>query len=215
MYNYPLVKHIAKAGKPVIMSTGMNSIETIKPAVNILRQFNVSYALLHTTNIYPTPPHLVRLGALDILSSSFPDAVIGLSDHTTDNLACFGAVAKGASILERHFTDSMDRPGPDIVCSMNPASLKDLIAGSKTLFLERGGDKNPIEEESATIAFAFASVVAYTDIKKDEFLTEENIWVRRPGGGDYSVTDYEQLLGQQIKESIKKGQRLTKAHIHH
>ena len=69
------------------------------------------YALLHTTNLYPTPPHLVRLGAMVELARRFRDAVIGLSDHTTDNVACLGAVALGASILERHFTDRMDRAG--------------------------------------------------------------------------------------------------------
>ena len=73
------------------------------------------------------------------LQNAFPEAVIGLSDHTTDNFACLGAVALGASILERHFTDSIEREGPDIVCSMDPNSLRELVAGSKILKLERGG----------------------------------------------------------------------------
>ena len=80
------------------------------------------------------------------------------------------AVALGASILERHFTDDMNRPGPDISCSMDPSSLKDLINGSQTIFLERGGEKKPIEQESQTMAFAFASVVAVKDINPgDEY----------------------------------------------
>ena len=78
---------------------------------------------MHTTNLYPTPPHLVRLGAMTELMAAFPGVVVGLSDHTTGNIACLGAVALGASILERHFTDSMSRPGPDIVCSMDPAAM--------------------------------------------------------------------------------------------
>ena len=176
--NYPFVKYIARARKPVILSTGMNSIESIKPAVEILRKAGVPFALLHCTNIYPTPPKLVRLGAMVKLQESFPDAVIGLSDHTIDNYACLGAVALGASILERHFTDNKQRPGPDIACSMDPDSLHQLIEGSKTIFLERGGNKNPVSEEAPTMAFAFASVVAVKDILKDavdiekEFINE-------------------------------------------
>ncbi len=109
--NYPLLKHIAGFGKPIILSTGMNTIESVRKAVEIFDGARVPYALMHTTNLYPTPPHLVRLGAMVELGKAFPDAVIGLSDHTTDNVACLGAVALGASILERHFTDHMLRPG--------------------------------------------------------------------------------------------------------
>ena len=211
--NYPLIKHIARAGKPIILSTGMNSIQSIRPAVKILREHNIPYALLHTTNIYPTPPDLVRLGAMTILKDEFPDAVVGLSDHTTDNLACFGAVALGASILERHFTDSLERPGPDIVCSMDPKSLSELISGSKIIFAERGGHKTPVPEEEATIAFAFASVVATKDMNSGDILSEDNIWVRRPGEGDYSAADYEDLIGKAILCPIKAGEQISKAHI--
>ena len=206
--NYPLIKHIAKSKKTMIISTGMNTIHTIKPTVEILREYKVPYALLHCTNVYPTPPELVRLGALDILSNEFPDAIIGLSDHTTSNYTCLGAVAKGASILERHFTDDMNREGPDIVCSMDPNSLSDLILGSNTIFLARGGDKIPLKEEEATIAFAFASVVAIKDIVPGETLTEQNIWVKRPGGGDFNVNDFEKLIGKKCIKKIKKGYQL-------
>ena len=211
--NYPLIRHIAKAGKPIILSTGMNSIDSIRPAVDVLREFKIPYALLHTTNIYPTPPELVRLGAMNILQSEFPDAVVGLSDHTTDNLACFGAVALGASILERHFTDSLDRPGPDIVCSMDPKAMSELIHGSKILFKERGGDKHAVSEEQATIAFAFASVVAIADIRKGELLSEKNIWVRRPGDGDFSAADYDSLIGKTAIANINAGEQLSKSHL--
>lgn len=113
--NYPLLEHIAAFGKPIILSTGMNGIDSIAKSVAIFEQAGVPYALMHTTNLYPTPPNLVRLGAMVQMAEAFPGSVVGLSDHTTDNLACFGAVALGASILERHFTDSMSREGPDIV----------------------------------------------------------------------------------------------------
>ena len=211
--NYPLVKHIAGFGKPVIMSTGMNSIESIRPSVEILRSHDVPFALLHCTNVYPTPANLVRLDAISVLQSQFPDAVVGLSDHTTGNYTCFGACALGASILERHFTDTMDRDGPDISCSMDPDGLTDLIRGSKVIHSARGQYKGPIEDESSTIAFAFASVVAIGDIKAGETLSMENIWVRRPSGGDYSAKDFDALIGRVVCKDVTKGQRIKRTDL--
>lgn len=211
--NYPLVKYIAQFGKPVIISTGMNSIETVRPSVEILRKAKVPFALLHCTNVYPTPPELVRLGAMMQLKEAFPDAVVGLSDHTTSNYTCLGSVALGGSILERHFTDNMNRPGPDIVCSMNPVALSELIKGSKIIFSARGGEKKPIEAEGPTIAFAFASVVATQDIIPNEMLTEKNIWLKRPGDGDFSVIDYEELLGKSAKQHVPRGVQLKKTDV--
>jgi N-acetylneuraminate synthase len=206
--NYPLVKHIANFGKPIILSTGMNTIDTIRPSVEIIRKAKVPFALLHCTNIYPTPPELVRLGAIQILKEAFPDAVLGLSDHTTSNFTCLGAVALGASILERHFTDSKKRIGPDISSSMDPESLKSLIEGSRIIHSARGGGKNPLPEESGTIAFAFASVVATRNIQKGEIFDSENIWVRRPSGGDFTVLEYETLFGRSAFKDIKGGYQL-------
>ena len=206
--NYPLIRHIARAGKPVIISTGMNTIDSIRPSVEILREAGVPFALLHCTNVYPTPPELVRLGAMQILQNAFPDAVVGLSDHTVSNHTCFGAVALGASILERHFTDSMNRQGPDIICSMDPLALKDLIDGSRVIWSARGGEKTAIAAEAPTIAFAFASVVALRDIAVGELLNEGNIWVKRPGGGGFTAADYESLLGRRATADIRAGFQL-------
>ncbi len=211
--NYPLIKHIAEFKKPVLISTGMNTIESILPTVEILRSAKLPFALLHCTNVYPTPPELVRLGAMSQLRAAFPDAVIGLSDHTTSNYTCLGAVALGASILERHFSDKMDRSGPDIVCSMDPKALSMLIEGANTIFAARGGQKGPIEAESPTIAFAFASVVATKDIAAGEIFSGENIWVKRPGNGDFTALDYEFLLGRRASAPIRKGLQLRRDQV--
>lgn len=211
--NYPLLEHIASFGKPVILSTGMNTIESIRKAVNIFRNANVPYALLHCTNVYPTPPHLVRLGAMVQLEQEFPDAVIGLSDHTTNNYACLGAVALGASILERHFTDSMERPGPDIICSMDPAALQELIEGSKILKQERGGDKGPVAEEKVTIDFAYATVVSINKINKGEPLTMQNIWVKRPGTGEIHAEHFNTILGKKAVEDIDADTQIKWQHF--
>jgi N-acetylneuraminate synthase len=206
--NYPLLEHIAAFGKPMIVSTGMNNIESVRKTVAILEQNTIPYALLHTTNLYPTPMHLVRLGAMVQLKEAFPNAVIGLSDHTTSNLACFGAVALGAAILERHFTDKMERPGPDIVNSMDPIALRDLIYSSKDIWTMRGGNKEAAAEEQVTMDFAFATVVSIAPIKKGEKLSNENIWVKRPGTGEIAAENYSELIGRTVTADIKADEHL-------
>jgi N-acetylneuraminate synthase len=191
----------------------MNSIKTILPAVEIIREANIPFALLHCTNVYPTSPHLVRLGAMTELGRSFPDAVIGLSDHTVNNYTSFGAIALGASIIEKHFTDSKNRPGPDISSSIDGAGLRDLINGTKTVYSARGGVKNFLPEESGTMAFAFASVVAIRDIQEGEIFSPENIWVMRPGTGDYPAASYEVLLGKKSSRPISANHQILKSHV--
>ena len=211
--NYPLLEHIAGFGKPVILSTGMNTIESVSKAVDIFSKRNVPYALLHTTNLYPTPDHLVRLGAMTELAQNFPGAVVGLSDHTLTNHACFGAVALGASILERHFTDTMDRPGPDIICSMDVKACKELIEGSKIIALQRGGHKGPAREEQVTIDFAFATICSIRPIAKGETLTKENIWVKRPGKGGIPAEKYNEVIGKTAAKDIATDVQLTEEDI--
>jgi sialic acid synthase SpsE len=119
--NYELIDHVSKFNKPMIISTGMNNIESIKKTVKIIEKNNCpGYALLHTTNLYPTPNKSVRLNCLKILNDKFKGACIGLSDHTTSNFSSYGAITLGAQIIERHFTDTKKRKGPDISCSMDP-----------------------------------------------------------------------------------------------
>jgi len=207
--NYPLLKHIAEFGKPIILSTGMNTIDSVRKAVEIFESAGVPYALMHTTNLYPTPPHLVRLGAMVELGKAFPKAVIGLSDHTTDNVACLGAVALGASILERHFTDDMYRSGPDIVCSMDEKACRELIESSRKLHSELGGTKGPAKEEQVTMDFAFATVVTIAPIKAGEKLTKQNLWVKRPGTGSIPAEQYEALLGRKAKRDIPADYHLS------
>lgn len=206
--NYPLVEHIAKKGLPVILSTGMNSIKDIAPAVEILRRYKLPFALMHTTNLYPTPQKLLRLGALDDLRRAFPDAVIGLSDHSVSNSASFAAVALGASLVERHFTDSKERQGPDIVCSMDQQDLRDLLSGIGEICDALGGEKGRLEEENVTRNFAFASVAAIADIKAGETFTYQNIFPIRPAGGDFGPLDFESLVGKKAANDIKKRTQL-------
>ena len=206
--NYPLLEHIATFGKPVIMSTGMNTIDSIKKAVSIFDKHKVPIALLHTTNLYPTPIHLVRLGAMVAMHEAFPDKVFGLSDHTLNNNACLGAVALGASILERHFTDTMQRTGPDIVCSMDEEATKEMLINSNEIWQMRGGTKAPAKEEQVTIDFAFATVCTITNMKEGDVFTKENIWVKRPGSGEILAENYIDLLGKKASRNIENDEQL-------
>ncbi|MDP8297926.1 MAG: N-acetylneuraminate synthase family protein [Candidatus Orphnella occulta] len=208
--NYPLIEHIVSYKKPVILSTGMNNIESITPAVNILREEKISFALMHCTSLYPTPYKKVRLGALSAMRDNFPDAVLGLSDHSIGNYTCFGAIALGASILEKHFTSDKNWSGPDISISMDPGALKDLVEGSCAIYEALDGEKDILPEEQPTIDFAYACVVSVSDIKKGDKFTKENIWVKRPGTGKIKARDFRNLLGKTAKRDIPKDMQITK-----
>ena len=208
--NYPLIEHIACFGKPMIVSTGMNDIASIQRALDILERKNVPYALMHTTNLYPTPPRLVRLGAMQEMMRAFPNVPIGLSDHTLNNNACIAAMAMGAKLVERHFTDRMDRNGPDIVCSMDEAGLKELLQAAGEVPQMLGGTKEAAPEEQVTINFAFATVVTIRPVKKGEAFTRENIWVKRPGTGEIPAANYEDVLGRIATKDIPADTQLAR-----
>ena len=211
--NYPLLEHIASFGKPVILSSGMNTIESVQKAVAIFDKHNIPVALLHTTNLYPTPIHLVRFGAMIELHEAFPDKVFGLSDHTLNNNACLGAVALGASILERHFTDHMQRTGPDIVCSMDEKACLKLIMSSAEIAQMRGGTKGPAQEEQVTIDFAFATVCTIKNIRKGDVFTKDNIWVKRPGTGEILAEHFNDILGKVSNNDIDNDTQLKEDDI--
>ncbi|MBC70006.1 N-acetylneuraminate synthase family protein [Acinetobacter sp.] len=211
--NYPLIEYVSSFKKPMIISTGMNKIEDIFKTVKIVESNSIPYALLHCTNVYPTPPNLVRLGAIQKLEKCFPNAVIGLSDHTINNFTSLGGIALGCSIIERHFTDKKSRPGPDIICSMDKEELKELILGAKTIFEARGDHKGPILEENKTIEFAFHSVVAIEEIKKGEEFNKNNIWLKRPGNGEFKASDFNNLLGKKASNKILKGSQIRKVDV--
>ena len=209
--NYPLIEHICKFNKPIILSTGMNDIPQIKKAVKIMEKNKIPYALMHTTNLYPTPYNLIRLNALNQLKKAFPKAILGLSDHTGDNYTSFAAIAMGASIIEKHFVDNKKkRKGPDISASIDYHQLKDLIEGCNKIHKSIPGKKKPVKEEISTMKFAFASVVSIKDIKKGDKLSYKNIWVKRPGTGSFLANDFTKLIGKIAKRNIRSNIQIKK-----
>jgi N-acetylneuraminate synthase len=129
------------------------------------------------------------------------------------NYPCLASVALGASILERHFTDSKNRSGPDILCSMTPKELEELIKGSKIIFKATKGQKLPLKQEEVSIAFAFSSVVAKKRIKAGEILTRENITLKRPNGGDFGPKEFESLIGKKASCEIIPNIQIKKSQI--
>ncbi|MDD4082615.1 MAG: N-acetylneuraminate synthase family protein [Sphaerochaetaceae bacterium] len=206
--NYPLIEYVAKFGKPMIISTGMNDINSIKKTVSIVEKYKTPYALLHTTNLYPTSPKQVRLLCLKEMEEAFPNAVIGLSDHSLNNNACIGAMALGASIVERHYTDTKCRNGPDIICSANEKEMYDLIQASKEIFEMLRGNKRALPEEQVTIDFAFSTIVTIKQIKKGDIFSTENIWVKRPGNKGILAEHYYSVLGKIAREDINQDEHI-------
>jgi N-acetylneuraminate synthase len=191
----------------------MNDVSSIKKAIKILKKRKVQYAILHTTNLYPTKHNEVRLNALTELKEIFPNTVIGLSDHTGDNYTSYAAIAMGASIIEKHFIDKNYRKGPDISASVNSEQMYELLKGVNLIHKAMPGGIKPILRERKTANFAFASVVSSKDLKKGEILNKSNIWVRRPGNGDFSPIEYYSLLGRKIKKNIKNNRQIKKNHF--
>ncbi|CAO3439944.1 N-acetylneuraminate synthase family protein [Azospirillum doebereinerae] len=194
--NYPLIEHIARMGKPIILSTGMNDLDSIAPAVEILRHHGTPFALMHCTSLYPTPYDKLRLGAIADLANRFSDAVVGLSDHTLGIWTCLGGVALGACLLEKHFTISRQWPGPDTGMSIEPDELHNLVVGAKAVWQARGGSKTILLEEQPVIDFAYASVVSIAPIAKGEAFGPNNIWVKRPGTGILPAARLQEVMGR-------------------
>ena len=212
--NYPLIEHIAKFKKPIILSTGMNDLKSIEMSVKIIKKYKTQLMLMHTTNSYPCPDQDIRLNCINILKQHFSKKLlIGYSDHSVGELAIQGAVINGAVLLEKHFTDTLKRKGPDIECSMDPAMCKSISKNIHRLFLMNKGVKKLIKIENEVARFAFASVCSIKDIKKGERLSEKNIWVKRPGTGDFTAKAYYSLIGKKVTKDIRKDTQIKKIHF--
>ena len=206
--NLPLIRHIARMGKPVILSTGMQTIETLRASVAILDAAGVDYALLECTNLYPSPPEIVSLRGVTELQRAFPRAVVGFSDHSIGPEMALASVALGACILERHYTDTRYRKGPDIICSMDPAELRLLIDRSREIWIAANNPKERTPAEEPVYRFARASVVADRDLPAGHVIGEADIWARRPGSGEIAGYDFDKVLGKRLSRAVTRNTQL-------
>ncbi len=206
--NLPLIRHIARKGKPVILSTGMQTIETIRASVAILDAAGIEYALLECTNLYPSPPEIVSLQGVTDLRNAFPRAVIGFSDHSIGPEMALASVALGACILERHYTDTRYRRGPDIINSMDPAELRFLIDRSREIHTALHNPKQRTAAEEPVYRFARASVVADRDLAEGHVIAEADIWARRPGSGEIAGYEFDKVVGLRLTRAVTRNTQL-------
>jgi len=207
--NLPLIRHISKFGKPVILSTGMQTVESMEASVEILRDAEIPFALLECTNLYPSPAEIVSLQGITQLREAFSDAVVGFSDHSIGPSMALASVALGACILERHFTDSRYRKGPDISCSMDPAELRFLIDRSKEIHTALHNPKQRTKPEEDVYLFARGSIVSDRDLAKGVIVQEGDIWARRPGSGEIPGYKFDQVVGKKLKRAVSKNTQLS------
>jgi N-acetylneuraminate synthase len=210
--NVPLVEHIARKRKPIIMSTGMNDIPSIRRSVEVMKEHAVPFMLMHCVSIYPTPYDKMRLKSIVQLTTEF-DVPVGLSDHSLGIYTCLGAVALGAVALEKHFTISRSWPGPDNPISIEPQELRDLVNGSRAVWQALEGDKQIAEDEKPVIDFAYASVVTISPVKKGELFGLNNLWVKRPGTGDFIGQDLYKVIGRKAKRDLHKDIQVKKEDV--
>lgn len=206
--NLPLIRHIARLGKPVILSTGMQTIETIRASVEILQAEGVDFALLECTNLYPSPPEIVSLRGVKDLQDAFPGVPVGFSDHSIGPEMALASVALGACILERHYTDTRYRVGPDIINSMDPSELRHLIDRSKEIWIASRNPKERTAAEEPVYRFARASVVADRDLPAGHVITEADIWARRPGSGEIAGYDFDKVVGKRTTRALPRNTQL-------
>lgn len=180
----PYLIAIAKTGKPVVLSTGMCTMEEIETAMKVLREYGTQkITLLHCNTEYPTPFGDVNLRAMQTMREKFL-VEVGYSDHTTGIEIPIAAVAMGAAVIEKHFTLDRNMPGPDQKASLEPGELASMVCAIRNVERAMGnGIKTPSPSESRNIAIARKSIVAARDIVKGELLTEENIMAKRPAKG--------------------------------
>lgn len=195
--NLPYLRKIARLGKPVVMSTGMSTLAEIKEAVKVLTENGLrkdQVRLLHCNTEYPTPMQDVNLRAMQEIAEA-TGLEVGYSDHTQGIEVPIAAVALGAPILEKHFTLDKNLPGPDHKASLSPEELAQMVRSIRNIEQALGsGHKDVSASESKNIKIARKSIVASRDIKKGEILTEENLYVKRPGNG-LSPMLWDQVVG--------------------
>ena len=197
--NLPLLRQIASYGKPIILSTGMATLDEISASLDALEQAGApkeNITLLHCTTQYPTPMENVNLRAMLTLAKSFPEVNVGYSDHTLGIEVPIAAAAMGACVLEKHFTLDRSMEGPDHAASLEPNELADMVRSVRNIQLALGdGIKQPSADELKTRDVARKSIVAAQKISQGETFTESNLTVKRSGGG-ISPMLWDQVLGQ-------------------
>ena len=205
--NEHLLREAARSGKPLLVSTGMARREEIRETVALLEEVGVSYALFYCVSAYPTPMEDVALDTIDALRSEF-GVPVGFSDHTLGIEASVVAMARGADVVEKHFTLDRSLPGPDQAVSIEPDELGDLVEYA-TVIEQTGGDASDItDDESEVQSWARHSVVTETAVAAGEEFTTENVTAKRPNTG-ISARHFYEILGKTASVDLDANQAVA------
>lgn len=209
--NKQYLKEVAKRKKPVIFSTGMSTLGEIEYALSILMDNGLSrdqITVLHCNTEYPTPMVDVNLKAMNTIGSAF-NVKIGYSDHTIGIEVPIAAVAMGATVIEKHFTIDRNLPGPDHIASLEPAELTAMVNAIRNIEKAIGGNglKEPSASEEKNLEIVRKSIFIINDLHAGDYLTEENLIMKRPGDG-VSARDLDMVVGRKVNVSLKAGHKL-------
>jgi len=207
--HYPLLQYVAKKNKPIILSTGMSTIGEIENAVEFIKyNGNNQITLLHCLSLYPTPPELANLNAIPLLKNIF-DLPVGFSDHTIGFHIPIAAIAKGATVIEKHFTINNDLPGPDQKLSANPNEFIKMVKYGNEIFQALKEKRKVISpQEMEMRKNTRRSIVAANDLTEGKVLSIENLDFKRPGDG-ISPKEYKFFIGKTLIISKKEDDKLN------
>lgn len=202
--NIPVLEYAAKKGKPMILGTGMATMDEIKEALRAIHnQGNKDVVMLHCTTNYPCSLEEVNLRAMQTMQKEL-DCLVGYSDHTLGIFVTIMAVAMGACVIEKHFTLDRNLPGPDHKASLEPNELKDMVNAVRNAEKALGsGLKRPTESERETMKVARKSIVAKVDIQKGVKIKREMLAIKRPGIG-IEPRNIDKIIGKKSKWDIKE-----------
>jgi len=206
--NIPLQRHIARKGKPMIVSTGMSTPEEIDATVRALREEHAHFALMHCTSTYPTPYEHVQLGCIAALQGKY-GVPVGFSDHTLGTGVSLAAVASGANLFEKHFTASRSLPGPDQQGSTEPKELEALVKDIRAIERSLGATKTIQPGEQDVRDMALHSVVTIRDVAAGATIDKDDVWVKRPGTG-IPARELPSVIGRMAKRAIAKDRLVTR-----
>lgn len=207
--NIPLIMHIARKGRPMIISTGMALLEEIRETVDAVKAVGTPFALTHCVSAYPCPYPRVNLHNIPRYRDLF-DVPVGLSDHSLGIYTSLGAVALGACIIEKHYTLDKLQSGPDHAVSLEPYELGELAKGCRAVFEARGAEREIFPEEQAIIAWARESVVSLVDIPAGTTITRDMVWVKRPSPGEGAIPakDLDKVIGRTARTPIARDRQI-------
>lgn len=208
--NIPFLKYIAQTGKPIMLSTGMCTMQEVRESVAaILEEGNDQLYLLHAISSYPTHAEHVNLLAMRALQKEFPNIPVGYSDHTLGTTAAICSVAMGAAVVEKHFTCDKNAEGPDHIHSADPEEMKEIVDKIRDFETMRGnGIKRPAASEKFSRLNTRKSIVLTKDIKKGSSISKDHIAIKRPGHG-IPPKYYEQIIGRTVNKDLKQENVLT------